>query len=43
MRVIPHEKVEICLKKKTHSEHKYPVTFVSKVGTKTAKDRIENS
>ena len=28
-------KVEICLKKqKTHPEHKYSVTFVSKVGTK---------
>ena len=27
-------KVEICLKKKkTHPEHKYSVTFVSKVGT----------
>ena len=34
-------KVEICLKKKkTHPEHKYYVTFVSKVGTKT--DSIVN-
>ena len=29
------KKVEICLKKKTHPEHKYSVTFVSKVGTTT--------
>ena len=30
------QKVEICLKKKkTHPEHKYSVTFVSKVGTKS--------
>ena len=28
-----NKKVEICLKKKTHPEHKYSVTFVSKVGT----------
>ena len=27
-------KAEICLKKKTHPEHKYSVTFVTKVGTK---------
>ena len=26
-------KVEICLKKKTHPEHKYAVTFDTKVGT----------
>ena len=26
-------KVEVCLKKKTNPEHKYSVTFVSKVGT----------
>ena len=26
-------KLEICLKKKNHPEHKYSVTFVSKVGT----------
>ena len=27
-------KVDICLKKKNPPEHKYSVTFVSKVGTK---------
>ena len=27
------QKVEICLKKKNPPEHKYSVTFVSKVGT----------
>ena len=26
-------KVEICVNKKTHPEHKYSVTFVLKVGT----------
>ena len=29
-----NSKVEICLKKKTHPEHKYFVTFVTKFGTK---------
>ena len=28
-------KAEICLKKRNHPEHKYSVTFVSKVGTIT--------
>ena len=28
-------KVEICLKKKTHPEHKYSVIIVSKAGTST--------
>ena len=28
------KKVEIFQEKKTHPEHKYSVTFVSKVGTK---------
>ena len=30
-------KVEMCLKKKTLPEHKFSVTFVSKVGTKIIK------
>ena len=34
------EKVELCLKKKTYPEHKYSVTFVSKVGTKTSRSTI---